>query len=136
MGTTPKKRGPGKLIFLARVTEKLTFAEYYDRVSRKRRDNIYRPRSTGGYVQMKTDDHGPKQKKKDVSADAVLLSNAGDFVYYGGSAEPIPRQFSELIAITQGHRKIKEPGQISNFVEWARKKPWGVQGQPADRNGC
>jgi putative DNA base modification enzyme with NMAD domain len=134
MGTTPKKKRPGKLVFLARVTEKLTFAEYYNRVSKKRRDNIYRPNATGGYTQVDTQDHGPKQKTKDLSADAVLLSN--EFVYYGGSAVPVRQRFASLIAVTEGHRRIKETKQISRFVEWARRKPWDVQGEPADDRPC
>jgi hypothetical protein len=134
MGTTPKKRGSGKLVFLACVTQKLTFAEYYYQVPPARRDNIYRPRSTGGYAQVKTEDHGPHNKKRDLSADAVLLSE--EFVYYGGSAVAIPGSFADLIATTQGHRTIKKSGDISRFVKWASEKPWGVQGKPADRKGC
>jgi hypothetical protein len=134
MGTTPKKRGAGKLVFLARVTKKLTFEEYYDRVPRARRDNIYRLRSPGRYTQVKTEDHGPHNKKRDLSADAVLLSE--EFVYYGGSAISIPESYADPIAITQGHRTIKNSDDISHFVEWAREKPWGVQGKPEDGKAC
>jgi len=56
IGTTPKKKGWGKLVILARVR---TFAEYYCRVSRSRRDNIYRRnesiRSDLGWPDSRTD---------------------------------------------------------------------------------
>lgn len=136
MGTTSKRKGPGKMVFLARISEKVTFREYYNRVSLNRRDNIYRPNTTRGYVQVKTRDHGPRQKMTDLSADAVLMSKAGDFVYYGGSAKTIPRRFANLIALTQGHRRIKELEQVSRFVGWARQKAWGMQGEPSDQLTC
>ena len=93
MGTTSKKKGSGKLIFLARVNEKLTFADYYRRFREgKRRDVIYQPLGTSGYKQIDTRDHGPEHMQHDLSTDAVLLSN--EFVYYGGSAIPIPERFA------------------------------------------
>jgi hypothetical protein len=134
MGTTPKKRGPGKLVFLARIGEKVTFADYYRRFSKaspKRVDVIYRPAGNGLYRQVPNPYHGSKQTPKDTGTDSVLLSS--EFVYYGGSATPIPNEFQDIIAITQGHRKIRHSRLVSPFLAWARQRPWGIRGKPADQ---
>jgi hypothetical protein len=130
MGTTPKNKGAGNLVFLARVDEKMTFATYYRRFGPRRPDNIYRPRRSRGYVQIENPFHSRSNKNKDLVSDAVLLSK--EFVYYGGSAPPIPSGLRGLIAATQGHKTIKESASIKQLIDWARKQKWGIRGQPAD----
>ena len=134
MGTTPKKKGSGKLVFLARVSERLTFAEYYRGFAQaypKREDVIYRPAGQGQYKQLPNSHHGPKQTPKDTGTDSVLLSS--EFVYYGGSAIPIADQFQDLVAITQGHKKIRNFQLINQFLGSARQNRWGLQVKSADR---
>jgi hypothetical protein len=137
LGTTPKKKESGKIVFLAKVDEKITFAEYYRRFSKtdpKREDVIYRPAGNGHYKQLHNDYHGPKQAPKDTGTDSVLLST--EFVYYGGSAIPICNQFRDMVAITQGHKKVRDSRLINPFLNRARQTPWGVQGRPTDESRC
>ena len=99
-----------KLIYLARITEKLTFAEYWEKYPQKQPqiigydqsatmrktcavtfrvsdaiydsgDNIYKPNKRGGYTQVKNNNHGKKEKKHDLSGIYVLICE--EFYYYG-----------------------------------------------------
>lgn len=104
-GTTPKKRGSGRLVYLMRVERAFSFAEYYrDREMRRRPDNIYRPTPDGNYVQKRNSAHGPENFYKDLSADRILASR--EFVYFGENAPTIPSTFREFVAHRQGHRVL------------------------------
>lgn len=134
MGTTPKKRRSGRLVFLMKVDEKITFADYYRKFPKRRADNIYRPLKNRRYHQKKNRNYGRHQKKRDLSTGFVLISR--DFVYFGDSAIPIPREFSHLVHGTLGHKKITDSKVIIRFLNWGRQKGWGVQGGPADTINC
>ncbi|MGN6155714.1 MAG: hypothetical protein ACTHN4_08260 [Sphingomicrobium sp.] len=99
----------GHVIYAMRVTEKLTFQQYWDdpRFERKRPsfsagtarsygDNIYHHDAQGRWIQEDShhslDDGGWNQlnAERDLGADAVLVS--ADFVYWGRLAPEIPVQ--------------------------------------------
>ncbi|WP_418420767.1 hypothetical protein [Alistipes indistinctus] len=91
-GNTPV--GQEKLIYLMKVTEKLTFDEYWEQHPEKHNDpeanhddphwcgdNVYRPLGNGEYEQMKNDHHDEKNKAHDLGSKQVLLSE--EFYYFG-----------------------------------------------------
>lgn len=99
-----------KLIYLARIREKLTFAEYWDRYPQKRPkiigynqdpsikktcggsskgataiydsgDNIYKPTKDGDFIQVNNNNHIEEDKAHDLKGEYVLICE--EFYYYG-----------------------------------------------------
>lgn len=99
-----------KLIYLAKIKAKLTFAEYWEKYPQKRPqiigynqdtfarktcggsyrvsdaiydsgDNIYKPNKKGGFTQVKNNNHTKKEKDHDLSGVYVLICE--EFYYYG-----------------------------------------------------
>lgn len=149
VGLTPKAKGH-KIVYVMRITDKLTFAEYWKHQAHRQKrpringncksqcgDNIYRPLS-GGHFQQVPSHHSnadgsenEKNKKRDLSGKYVLLSD--DFVYFGSDAKPLPRKLHRLI-VGRGHRCIssEEADQlIQAFSQFfADLRPKGRQGTP------
>lgn len=81
-----KKLPKKKLIYLARVSGKITFAEFWCYYEFKRPDkdsngdNIYKPKDDGTYEQMPNAHHGVDNKEHDLSVDSVLLCE--EFYYF------------------------------------------------------
>lgn len=75
-----------KLIYLAKVSGKITFAEFWHYYEFKRAykddngDNIYKPKGNGEYEQMPNAHHGCDCKEHDLSVDSVLLCE--EFYYF------------------------------------------------------
>jgi hypothetical protein len=141
-GTTAKEHDSGRLIYLMRLERAFTFAEYYgDEKLRTRIDNIYRPKSDGGYVQRSNQFHGPISMRRDLSADRVLVSKR--FVYFGDKAPVIPDEFLEFVPRGRGHRvygnalgESDDPRtnkKIKSFVRWGFSQGEGRKGWPFDR---
>ena len=138
-GTKMKNRD-GHLVFAMRITETMTFDEYWgeprfrdkrpDLFSSKRRafgDNIYyRSGSAGEWSQL--DSHhshvdgsqNDRNIRNDTKVDRVLISE--DFVYWGGSG-PLLREFGgvSLCHTTQAHRSKFPRLAVDEFVEWIRE---------------
>lgn len=99
-----------KLIYLARIKEKLTFAEFWHRYPKKRPkiigynqelsakktcggsskgttaiydsgDNIYMPTKNGDFIQVHNNNHTEKEKDHDLKGVYVLICE--EFYYYG-----------------------------------------------------
>jgi len=141
MGTMPKERGEGRLVYLMQVGRVLSFADYYrDQKLRRRRDCIYRPLKCGGFRQKGNPWHGHSNIKKDLSGKNVLLAKR--FVYFGENAQPVPPAFRRYVARGQGHRVWGTPGAkapntirpdtIKSLVQWAFSRGCGVRGKPFD----
>lgn len=88
----PTPVGEEKLIYLARVSEKLTFAEYWEKYPEKQPvftydkdvlerfgDNIYKP-VEGGFEQIRNIDHNAGDMARDLSGEYVLLCK--EFYYF------------------------------------------------------
>lgn len=142
LGTTPKKKGAGKLVYLMKVEQDLTFEDYYrNRAWRGRADNIYTPTKAGGYKQRTNPYHDRGNCKKDLSVDRVLLSRR--FIYLGRQAAEIHKTFRELICAGQGHRVFgsrtkheyasQEERLIGALERWAFRRWAGKGGAAADR---
>lgn len=154
VGTGTKAAGlRSHLVYAMRVTEALTFQQYWSdprfaakrvdrRGSRKRLfgDNIYhRNPATGRWIQE--DSHHSRSdgtpfkinRDHDTKTDRVLISD--DFVYFGGDAIELPSRFrgaNRLRKKGQGHRSNFSDAYVQSVVEWVRSlSVWGLQGRPA-----
>jgi hypothetical protein len=153
VGTGSKHAGLQEhLVYAMRVTEALTFDEYWNdprfaakrvdrRGSRKRLfgDNIYHHNpATGRWVQE--DSHHSRSdgsafkinKDHDLQTDRVLVSD--DFVYFGGSPLALPGRFcgtNRLWKLGQGHRTNFPDAYGREVIAWLRTLDWGFQGRPA-----
>src|SRR3989338_5539627 len=97
--------GNDKLIYAMKITEKLAFEQYsLDKRFRnkiptkgrmeERGDNIFYKDKDGGYVLRKSL-HTEKEKKRDLSTDAVLVSDC--YFYFGKNGCLIPTEFKAII---------------------------------------
>ena len=129
-------------MFVMRVTETLTFNEYWNdgRFQRKKPnmmgstkqafgDNIYFLADDGQWEQL--DSHhsyrdgspNPYNIQNDTKTDRVLCGT--DFVYWGRSGPKIPQEFRDycgydICCLTQGHKCRFPNGLFDRFVEWIR----------------
>ena len=127
-----KRRG-GFLSFAMRVTEILTFQEYWDDVRfRAKRpdldgslekacgDNLYRRDPVSGeWRQIQAYHCEFTTLQEDISVDRVLVS--GDFVYWGGNGPPLP-EFGGYKLCREGRGYLVNfPEEVvAMFVEWIR----------------
>jgi hypothetical protein len=137
------------IIFLLRVTEKLTFEEYWndERFKRKKPvlngslkqihgDNIYY-KVNGNWCQI--DSHhsfyngvlNEANLKQDLSGNSILISN--DFIYLGRNNFRVPEKFNELCPNPKqrDYITIHNSNLAEEFIELMRKKyVSGVNGEP------
>ena len=138
VGTGSKTKGRnGRIVYAMRVTETMTFDEYwrdfrfYDKrpglySSRKKAygDNIYH-RENAGSDWGQLDSHHSfaygglniKNKDNDTKANRVLISN--DFVYWGGDGPRIPSSIKGNIChTTQNHKSNFQEHIVREFINW------------------
>ena len=108
-----------RLIYLAKVSDKINFAEFWHYFEHKRPnrvengDNIYKP-SGKNYEQMPNAHHGEFCKENDLKADNVLLCY--EFYYFGaGNALDL----GNLLAKINVPQKQAPHGRITEDVEIA-----------------
>jgi hypothetical protein len=148
LGTTPTRRGAGKLVYLMCVDEVRSFEAYYrDRRLRGRYDNIYRPdpgRPVAGWHQcpgnsryLQKDDrpHSCGNIEKDLGGENVLLSHT--FAYFGNEAPKIPSTSMRLVKQGRNHaifgKSPREQEMIRGLADWVFRLGHGRIGRPADR---
>ena len=98
--------GQEKLLYLAKVSEKISFAEFWDRFAQKRPDkdkngdNIYKPKGSGKYEQIANSHHDKSHEADDLSVDSVLLCD--EFYYFGVcNGVDLPSDLRENLCIPQ-----------------------------------
>lgn len=98
--------GAEKLLYLAKVSEKISFAEFWDRFADKRPDkdkngdNIYKPKGSGKYEQIANSRHDKSHETDDLSVDSVLLCD--EFYYFGVcNGVDLPSNLRENLCIPQ-----------------------------------
>ena len=143
-----KRRG-GFLSLAMRVTEILTFQEYWDDVRfRAKRpdldgileeacgDNLYqRDPASGQWLHIQAYHCEFTTMQEDTSVDRVLISN--DFMYWGGNGPPLP-EFGGYNLCKEGRGyRVNFPEEVTEeFVEWIRRLQGagetGVCGNPLD----
>ena len=149
-GTKSKGRG-GHLVYAMRVTEAMTFDEYWDdpRFLDKRPDkratfekgfgdNIYHRDKTTHRWRQAPSKHSNKCGKvnmrnlrHDTQVDRVLVSE--DFIYYGGSCPLIPTFRGCNLYFGLGH-KCRYPDEVvEDFISWIRSfSGAGLCGRPLE----
>ncbi len=142
IGTGSKNYGlQGRLVFAMRVTEVLTFDQYWSdpRFQAKRPtltgsikqafgDNIYHRDPATQQWQQANSHHSlkdgcpnPANIHNDTKTDRVLLST--EFTYWGGSGPEIPphlRDYTgqDICTSTQGHKSRFDPRLVNAFIAW------------------
>ena len=139
-GSSQKDRR-GCLVYSMRITETMTFNEYWEdgRFQRKRPnlrgskkqafgDNIYFKDEAGQWHQQDSHHSYPcgvpnvHNIRHDTQTDRVLLSK--DYSYLGGSGPSIPQQFQDYegydIRAGHGHKCRFPAGLVKDFVTWFR----------------
>lgn len=151
MGTTGRRyAGDGfGLVYAMRLDEVLSFRAYSKSpIGRTktpspmdtytiRGDAIYSWNArAAAYEQVQSPFHAASEMGHDLSADRVLIGRK--FVYFGKDWLKIPPEFQSFVKRGPGHRVIREPEGIAEFIYWldaeitARGLPWGSVGTPND----
>jgi len=115
--------GSERLIYLMQVTEKLTYAEYWNDerfknkiphnlnetclLTDKARDNIYEPSvdAINGFNQIKNSYHELPEMARDLSGKYVLVSKV--FYYFGASALVIDQDIRPKVPKTQSAHGVR-----------------------------
>lgn len=139
-GSSSQKR-KGFLVYIMRVTETMTFNEYWKnkqfqqkkpnlRGSKKQAfgDNIYFKDEAGQWHQEDShhsyEDGTPNRHNisRDTQADRILLST--DYAYWGGFGPEIPQKFRNYkgydICGSRGHKNQFSENMVNDFVAWFR----------------
>lgn len=151
-GSSAKGRS-GCLVFAMRVTEALTFEDYWTdpRFARKRPnlqgstkqtfgDNIYHRAEDGTWLQENSHHSfhdgspNPENVDHDTSVDRVLVSN--HYTYRGGQGPAIPERFRDfggvdLVVGRQGHKCNFPDELVEQFLAWLEESGLnGYAGRP------
>jgi hypothetical protein len=145
-----EKVGDEKLIYLMKVTGKITFQEFWsskkfaskkpninaDKIMDKIGDNIYKPKNKNpkkitDYTQIKNVNHKEKHMKKDLSGEYVLLSDC--FYYFGVNAVDLPKKIRPDVPKGQSAhgtqtKNIQRCRELILFIQKKYKK--GIYGNP------
>jgi len=138
-GITPKAKGAGnKLVFGMKVTQKVTFNEYWNSPSFQYKkpvlngslkqmygDNIYYKDDNDVWFQA--DSHHSKENgeinfdnlNRDSKGQYVLISE--HFFYFGATSVEIPFNLKSKFSIGIGQKKVEEEYAIQ-VIEWLEKK--------------
>ena len=152
IGTGSKTRGlRNRLVYAMRVTEEMTFNEYWtDPMFRRKRpdihgnrtqvcgDNIYFRKKDGNWHQERSF-HGRHQICCDTGTDRVLVSD--DYIYWGGDGPEIPERFrsygdegEDIRKKGPGHKNKFSPDLVRDFLEWLRSlRVSGLVVEPLDQ---
>lgn len=134
------------MVYVAKVTEKLTFEQYWadTRFRRKRPnvsspriadrcgDNIYEPIGHDRFRQLPSvhshgDRENPESKKHDLGGKCVLV--ASEFSYFGSDARPLPKGLEDLV-VGRAHRCRFPDAFVAKVDQWRQNLPKGVQAAP------
>lgn len=145
VGLSPKY-AENRLIYAMRVEEILSHDAYFadarfgpkkpdysqGQVVCKSGDNIYEPRSEGGFHQLQSmhsngTDENPWTKAHDLSGKKVLVSKT--FCYFGSQAISLPPDL-DCLKVGRAHRCRFSEDTISLFLEFMSDKPVGVHAPP------
>ena len=130
---SPTEVGKEKLVYLAKVTQKLSFAEYWEEYEQKRPvktedtkviqrygDNIYKPNPTNPkeFIQIENNFHGKDKMDKDLRGEYVLICE--EFYYFSRlSPLDIPVELRPNIPKVQTSYGVitKDAAEFINYVK-------------------
>lgn len=146
MGTASTRFFPNeqRLLFAMKVTEKLTFNEYWDSPKFERKkpvmnsslkstfgDNIYYfDEDSETWAQadsrhsLENGEINEIHLRRDTMSDNVLISD--HFYYFGDSSILIPEKLSNYFSKTQGQKYIRCEIEISEVIEWLESQVTGT----------
>lgn len=155
LGTGSTMRGrDGFLVYAMRVTEIMTFDEYWRdprfelkkpnlRGSKKQAfgDNIYRRNGHGPWQQLDSHHSNPDGSKNvgnvanDTQTNRILLST--EFVYFGGTGPKIPKRLRDYqghdLCGRRGHKNRFPEAMVQHCIDWLRTLGLtGYRGEPLD----
>ena len=151
LGTGSARRGirrGGFAVYAMRVTETLTFDEYWvdERFKKKRPkvsapmmskkdigDNLYHRDKKSGKWRQKLGAHDSTDLETDTSVNRVLVSS--NFVYWGGSGPRVPDFYDKnVVCRGQNYRNKFGPGVVRDFNNWILdiqdRGQTGLRGKP------
>lgn len=126
--------GEEKLIYLARVTDKIPYAQYWEKYPQKRPYNIYNKDSEGfcgdniyqpsdgdpsGFIQLKNGNHKEEHKAHDLKGKNVLICTE---FYYFGRKQPldVPQNMRPNVPKVQTAYGMITP-DASEFINFVRQ---------------
>ena len=114
------------IIYIMKVTQKLTYHQYYQFCQNNLKNKIPNSRNKLGdciyflknkkYNQIKNQYHDNSCYSKDISSDYVLLSD--DFLYFGRESIKVKNSLRNIIIKYQGHKSISNQPYLQEFEEW------------------
>jgi hypothetical protein len=147
--TANRHRGDlrGRLIYVMRVSQKMTMQDYDAWTRRECVGKSPDPRASD-YARRVGDSlydfsqqpprlrpgvHGEKDRERDLRGGFALLSNR--FLYFGANAPRLPDHLQHIVLPGQGHRRIMEASTSGRFIAWLETLGVGwnqLHGPPAD----
>lgn len=148
IGTGSKENvGNNKLIYAMKITEKMRLEDYGrdkrfkkkipvgregirslgDNIYYRDKQNIIRQR----FPSVHSDGCEKKETKShDLSGKHVLISESGNFHYFGRRALIIPKSLLYLVKKGSAHKCNFPKDIINDFLQWIQKKKTGINGYP------
>jgi hypothetical protein len=137
-GIGSKTTHPNRMIYMMKVTKKITFNEYWENkeyamkkpqmttLKKMYGDNIYYYDKSDGVWHQANSHHSyengetnPHNLRKDTSSDNVLISR--EFFYFGSSTIPIPDKYTAAIYKSRrGYCRDEESPIINEFLLYIR----------------
>lgn len=149
VGTGSKENvGNNRLIYAMKVTEVLPLVEYgknprfackiptLENEIKKLGDNLYYVNGQGEIRQRFPSVHSceqaekPETKHHDLNGKNVLISDSGNFWYFGRNALKIPKNLMKIVKKGAGHKWRFEETLIADFLNWISQMKPGVYGNP------
>lgn len=136
LGIHSNRIGANRVCFLGKVSEAMSFDEYFNSPSYQAKktphprfgDNIYRLGPNGSLVQEENPAHGAEQFEHDISVDRVLA--CAEYWYFGRLAPHLPDQLASVVKRGPGHKNVLDVQKIAEVLSWAEGYPTGKQGEP------
>lgn len=125
--------GKEKLVYLMKVADKISFAEYWNGSKyENRKDNIYKPiTATNDYEQIRNRCHTERNKENDLSGKFVLISEK--FYYFGSVPIDIPNDSRPKVPRGQSGHGVRthDKEKVKKFISYIEQKyKQGVNNQP------
>ncbi len=135
------RRMHARLVYWMKIDEIITYDEYWQRnefrskkpymrgsLRQRYGDNIYKPKSGGGYSQLDSfhsEVNGklskPNLKRDTGRTNRVLIGR--EYTYWGRSGPQIPKQLHDFVMSGQGHKAHFERARIEAFLKWLSQFP-------------
>jgi len=148
IGTGSKENvGKNKLIYAMKITRKMRLEDYGNDKQFEKKipvgkggikslgDNIYY-RDKQGFLRQRfpsvhsEDCENEKTKNHDLSGEYVLISESGNFYYFGRKGLEIPESLLCIVKNGSGHKCNFPKGAIDNFLQWIQKNKTGINAYP------